>query len=499
MQDNIEKTESQPDSTRLPHPLVSLVPALVLVGLLLLSNLLFEGDTLGGSSQLSLLVSAGVCIGLSMAVYKTRWQVFESALKTTFSDTSVSLVVLLLIGMMAAAWMVSGVVPTLIYYGIQILSPRFFLVASCVICAVVSLLTGSSWSTIATIGVALLGVGKAIGVPVSWSAGAIISGAYFGDKISPLSDTTILASSCTGTDLFSHIHYMLFTTVPSFVLTLTVFLCVGLALAGSGQVDVTAYLDGLQHTYHISLWTLLVPVITTWLIVKRLNALITLFLSALIAGVFALVFQPHILTAIACGGEVAGVGSAGELVRGLMTTFFASTSVQTGFDGLDSLVRTGGMSGMLNTVWLIMCAFCFGSAMVASGMLRGLLVSLVRIIKGTFGLVASTVVTGVVMNLTTGDQYMSIILTTNFFRDIYKEKGFESRLLSRTTEDAVTVTSVLIPWNSCGMTQATVLGVSTLTYLPTCIFNLASPLMSMLVAAIGWRITRESTVVERPK
>ena len=499
MQNNIEKTESRPGSTGLPHPLVSLVPALVLVGLLLLSNQLFDGDTLNGSSQLSLLVSGGVCVALSMTLYKTRWQVFENAMKATFADTSVSLVVLLMIGMMAAAWMVSGVVPTLIYYGIQILSPRFFLVASCVICAVVSLLTGSSWSTIATIGVALLGVGKAIGIPVGWSAGAIISGAYFGDKISPLSDTTILASSCTGTDLFSHIRYMLFTTLPSFALTLAVFLCAGLALAGSGNVDVAMYLDGLQRTYHITLWTLLVPAITTWLIAKRLNALITLFLSSLIAGVFALLFQPHILTAIACGGVVAGVGSLGELVRGLMTTFFASTSVQTGFESLDNLLRTGGMSGMLNTVWLIMCAFCFGSAMVASGMLRGLLVSLVKIIKSTFGLVASTVATGLVMNLTTGDQYMSIILTTNFFRDIYKEKGFDSRLLSRTTEDAVTVTSVLIPWNSCGMTQATVLGVSTFAYLPYCVFNLVSPLMSMLVAAIGWKIIRVPAAAERPR
>ncbi len=499
MQNNTEKPQSNPGLTGLPHPLVSLIPALALVGLLLLSNLLFEGDTLSGSSQFSLLFSAGVCITISMLVYKIRWQVFEDALKKTFADTSVSLIVLLMIGMMAGAWMVSGVVPTLIYYGIQILSPRFFLVSSCVICAAVSLLTGSSWSTIATIGVALLGVGKAIGVPVGWSAGAIISGAYFGDKISPMSDTTILASSCTGTDLFQHIRYMLFTTLPSFLLTIMVFLCVGLALASNGNVDVAFYLDGLQDTFHISLWTLLVPVITLWLIAKKLNALITLFLSALTAGVFALIFQPHILTAITHEGVVAGVGSTAELVKGLMTTFFASTSVQTGFDSLDSLVKTGGMVGMLSTVWLIVCALCFGSAMVASGMLRGMLVSLVSIIKSTFGLVTSTVVTGFVMNLTTGDQYMSIILTTNFFRDIYGEKGYESRLLSRTTEDAVTVTSVLIPWNSCGMTQATVLGVATLTYLPYCIFNLASPLMSMLVAATGWRITRVQSVGEPPR
>ena len=471
---------------RIPSPLLSLVPILVLVTLLFVTIHTFGSDALSGGSQVVLLTATAVCCLIAMGYSKVRWKAIELAMVNNISGVATALIILLIIGALSGSWMISGVVPTLIYYGMQIIHPSFFLASTCIICAIVSVMTGSSWTTIATIGIALLGIGQAQGFEDGWIAGAIISGAYFGDKISPLSDTTVLASSVTDTPLFKHIKYMMITTVPSMIITLTIFTIAGFAHEATATDQIAMYSASLRETFHISLWLLIVPVITGILIAKRIPSIITLCISATLAGIFALFFQPHLLQ------EISGlpVQDMQSQFKGLIMTFYGSTQVQTGNPDLNDLVSTRGMSGMMNTIWLIICAMCFGGAMTASGMLGSITSVFIRFMKRTVGLVASTVASGLFLNICTADQYISIILTGNMFKDIYQKKGYESRLLSRTTEDAVTVTSVLIPWNTCGMTQATILGVATFTYLPYCFFNLISPLMSITVAAIGFKIKR---------
>lgn len=469
---------------KMPSPLLSLVPILVLVALLFVTIRTFGSDALSGGSQVVLLTTTAVASLLAMIFCKVKWKDIEKAICDNILGIATALIILLLIGALSGSWMISGVVPTLIYYGMQIIHPSFFLASCCVICAVVSVMTGSSWTTIATIGIALMGIGEAQGFATGWVAGAIISGAYFGDKISPLSDTTVLASSVTHTPLFSHIRYMMLTTVPSMVITLIIFTVAGFAHTSETSAQIAEFATSLKDTFHISLWLLVVPAVTGLLIAKKVPSLITLFISAALAGVFAIFFQPHLLY------EIAGVTPQGDssLFKGLFMTLYGSTGIETGNEALNSLVATRGMAGMMNTIWLIICAMCFGGAMTASGMLESLTSVFLRFMKRRVGMVASTVFSGLFLNIVTADQYISIILTGNMFKDIYKDKGYESRLLSRTTEDSVTVTSVLVPWNTCGMTQATILGVSTLTYLPYCFFNLISPLMSITMAVIGFKI-----------
>ena len=414
------------------------------------------------------------------------WQYFIDSLKKTIGTTSEAIMILLVIGMIGGSWMAGGVVPTLICYGLEVLSPKFFLFCSCIICAIVSVLTGSSWSTIATIGVALMGIGTMLGISQAWTAGAIISGAYFGDKISPLSDTTVLASSVSGTELFTHIKYMLGTTVPSFLISLAIFLVAGLLMGVASVTTVEAGIEGLHSAYNITPWTLIVPLLTGLLIAKRVPSLATLFISAMAGVASALILQPHVVAEIAGDSTIAGY------IKGSSIIIFGSTGIETGNEMLNDLVSTGGMAGMMDTVWLILCALCFGATMVAGRMLESITGALVKHIKRTGSLVTSTVASGLLMNLTTSDQYLSVILTASTFKDIYRKMGYESRLLSRTTEDSVTVTSVLIPWNTCGMTQSTVLGVATIAYLPYCFFNLISPLMSIIMAFIGFKIYKKS-------
>ena len=476
----------------IPHPLVAIIPVVVLIGLLATAITLFGSDSLSGGSQIALLMGMAVCISLSMAVYRVRWQTFEQQIKATLGEVSITLLILLCVGMLAGSWMISGIVPTLIYYGVQFMSPQFFLVSSCIICAIVSLLSGSSWTTIATIGVALLGIGHALGISEAWTAGAIISGAYFGDKMSPLSDTTILASSATSTDLFVHIRYMMYTTVPTFLITITIFFITGLGKTTGVELHVSEYTEGLARTFNISLWTLLVPLLTGVLIARRVPSVIVLFASSVMAGIVALILQPHILSEIATGTSpiVNANLSVVSSIKGLAITYFGATAVDTGNASLNELISTSGMAGMLNTIWLILCAMCFGAAMVASRMIESITCVIIRFVRNRISLVSSTVGTGIFLNITTGDQFISIVLNADIYKEVYKQEGYETRLLSRTTEDAATVTSVLIPWNTCGMTQSTVLGVPTLSYLPYCFFNLFSPLMSIVIAAIGWKIKK---------
>ena len=340
-------------------------------------------------------------------------------------------------------------------------------------------MTGSSWTTIATIGIALMGIGKAQGFDEGIIAGAIISGAYFGDKISPLSETTILASSVTETPLFTHIRYMMITTIPSIVITLILFCILGFTSADYNPEQMATFSAGLAARFNITPWLLIVPIITGILIARKVPSIITLTISTLLAAIAALIFQPEILSELADNGNA---------MKGLMTACYGSTNLATSSESLTELVATRGMAGMINTVWLILCAMCFGGAMTAGGMLGSITSVFVRFVRNRLTLVSSTVFSGLFLNVATADQYISIILTGSMFGNVYKKEGYESRLLSRSTEDAVTVTSVLIPWNSCGMTQATVLNVPTLVYLPYCFFNIISPIMSILVATIGYKI-----------
>ncbi len=460
--------------------LVAMVPFVVLVALQVLVIRVFGSDALDGASQTVLLFSAGIAVAIAMLFYKVPWSRIDGAILDNIKTIGGAIVILFLIGAVSGSWMLSGVVPTMIYYGMKVVHPSVFLFITCVVCALVSLVTGSSWTTIATIGIALMGIGTAHGYSVGWTAGAIISGAYFGDKISPLSDTTVLASSVGEVPLFTHIRYMMITTVPSFAIALTVFLVASLCHTTDAGVQQAVFEEGLQTVFAISPWLLLVPLFTAVLIVLRLPAIMVLFLSALVAGVVMMFAQPDIVTQV---GEGSGF-------RALMLTYYSGTSLATGNEVLDGLVQTRGMRGMLSTVFLIFCAAAFGGALTGAGMIKSITSALAKGISGRRSIVASTVGTGLFSNMVTGDQYLSIVLTGNIFKKLYKEKGFEGRLLSRSTEDSATVTSVLVPWNTCGMTQSVVLKVATVEYLPYCFFNLISPLMSITVAMLGYKIFR---------
>ena len=471
---------------------MSLIPLAVLVAFLALTINLFGGDAIAGGSQLSLLTASAVCTAMAIGVYRCRWQQLEDAIVQNMRSATPALIILLLIGAIAGTWMASGIIPTLIYYGLKILHPSIFLPASCIICAVISLLTGSSWTTIATIGVALMGIGRALGFEDGWIAGAIISGAYFGDKISLMSDTTVLASSTAEVPLFKHIQYMMITTTPSLIIALIVFTFIGLSASPDAATDANEISQALNASFNISPWLLIVPVLTAILISRRLPAIITLFASAAMAAVAMVIAQPDILLSIAQSDSASFMTSLKAVIIAATT----STSVETGNVLLNDLVATNGMGGMMNTVWLIICAMCFGGVMYGSGMLSAISQIFVRIARRTVSVVGSTVCSGIFFNLTTGDQYISIILTGNLFRQLYDDSNLERRLMSRSIEDSATITSVLIPWNSCGMAQSTVLGVATLTYLPYCIFNLASPLMSIIVAALGYKIYKRKENAE---
>ena len=522
---------------KIPSPLVSLLPVFVLILLLFVTIRTFGSDALSGGSQVCLLVATAVCVLTGMAGFHRPWKDFELAITNNIAGVSTALIILLIIGALSGAWMVSGVVPTLIYYGIQVIHPHFFLVSTCIICAVVSVMTGSSWTTIATIGIALMGIGKAQGFSEGWIAGAIISGAYFGDKVSPLSDTTILASSVTDTPLFTHIRYLMITTVPSLVITLIIFTIAGLSheATDTGHIaeytrilsdkfhiswwlmivpvvtailiarkvpsiitlfvstalatgHIAEYTRILSDKFHISWWLMIVPVVTAILIARKVPSIITLFVSTALATVFALIFQPGLLC------EIAGQGAEGiaALFKGGMGMLYGGTQLETGNAEINELISTRGMAGMMNTIWLIICAMCFGGAMTAGGMLGSITSVFVRFTKKRVGMVSSTVASGLFLNLATADQYISIILTGNMFKDIYSANGYESKLLSRTTEDSVTVTSPLIPWNTCGMTQATILSVPTIVYLPYAFFNIISPLMSITIAILGYKIKKKA-------
>ena len=462
---------------------IAILPILFLITLLSLNVYYYGDDALSGANQMTLLLSGAFCSFLAI-IRGTPWHNIIEGIRNSISDTLPALLILLLIGALAGTWLISGIVPAMIYYGLQIVNPTYFLIAACIVSAIISLVTGSSWSTIATIGVALLGIGKAIGMSEAMIAGAIISGAYFGDKMSPLSDTTNLAPAMAGVDLFTHIRYMSYTTIPSICITLIIFLFLGLNFdTQTSADDISTIQNAINSKFNISIWLFTVPAIVIGLIIKKIPAIPALFIGTILGGIAAIIFQTEIITEL--GGSYNYFQNSFTV---LMDAMARDVNIVTENGMINELLSTGGMNGMLNTVWLILCAMCFGGSMEASGFLNKLSTSFMKMATNTASLVATTSGTCVFFNLTASDQYLSIIVPGKMFTETYKKNGLAPENLSRTLEDSGTVTSVLIPWNTCGATQASVLGVSTLTYLPFCFFNIISPFMTMMYAIIGIKI-----------
>lgn len=478
-----------------PLPLWAAILPVAALLVAVITALVVKGSDFVADYSYALLLGASV-IGLVTGCVGARCSRSDllKGFRTSARQTMPAIPILLLIGTVAATWMLSGVVPMLIEMGLRYIYPPVFLLTACCFCAFISILTGSSWTTIATIGVAFMGIGTLLGFSPGWVAGAIISGAYFGDKVSPLSDTTVLAATSSEVNLFTHIRYMLITTIPSLVIALIVFGVAGMMLPSADAPARSAMTTALEATFHLNPWIMVIPVITVTLIALRVNTLLTLAASTLLglAGIF--IFQPQVVQAI--GGD--GLSGAFHTARQVLLT---DTALSTGDAALDTLVATGGMKGMLSTVLLVISAMCFGAVMMGTGLLARITQAFTSLIRNRVGAVSATAASGLLLNSATADQYLSIIVGANMYRSLYRSLHLEGRLLSRTLEDSVSVTSVLIPWNSCGVTQSSVLGVSTLTYLPYCVFNYLSPLMSVLIAVTGFRIielARNETSEEKP-
>ena len=451
---------------RLPKLRVALVPVAWLLCFILCSILIYGPDAALGAGKWAMLSASVVALVLSRGVCHQPWRYVGMGLGRSWRQLYPAICVLFFIAMVSASWMLSGIVPTFIHYGLLLLQPNLFLVTAALVCAVVSVFTGSSWTTIATIGVALLGVGTVFGYEPGWIAGAIISGAYFGDKVSPLSDTTVLASASCGVPLLRHVRFLMYTSVPALLVALAVFLLRGL-LGSSLEAEASAdILQSLNATFHITPLLLLIPLLTFVLILLRVGTNLTLAASTLMGCIAMGVAQPQLID----GG--------GDIIRVLLV----GASPETGNAMLDSLTETGGIRGIRETIFLVCSSVVFGGTLMGTGMLQTITNAITRHLRGVRRTVGATVGTGLFLNAFTADQYLSIIIGCNIYKGIYRRQHFDPRLLSRTVEDSTSVTSVLIPWNSCGMTQSTVLGVATLTYLPFCVFNWMSPLMSLLWA-----------------
>ncbi len=465
--------------------LIALFPILILIVLLTLNVLLFD-DTLSGANQIALMLAAAIA---GVVAYRLGfgWEKISKKIVSTIGSAMPSILILLLIGSLAGTWLISGVVPAMIYYGLDIISPRLFLFTAVVVSAIVSVATGSSWSTIATIGVALLGIGKAIGIDEAIVAGAIVSGAYFGDKMSPLSDTTNLAPAMAGTDLFTHIKYMTFTTVPTLLITLTLFLVIGFNYDfTSATVDVQNVKSAIGGTFSTNPLLFLVPAILLTVIILKVPPLPSLLIGTLLGGLFAVIFQPHIIRQIA--GDVHNYSTASYI--SVMQAMFGDISLTTTDANVNDLLSTSGMRGMLDTVWLILSAMVFGGIMESAGLLKRITQPIIKYAKSTGSLVASTAATCLFFNTTASDQYIALVVPGRMFRKTYEDKGLKPELLSRTLEDSGTVTSVLIPWNTCGATQSKVLGVDTWSYAPYAFFNIISPFMTIMFAYLNIKIRR---------
>ena len=462
---------------------IALLPILILVVLLSYNVLVYGDDALGGSNQFILLLGAAIA-GIVGFYYKVSYKFMIDKVAENLQSVTGALLILLFVGALAGTWLISGIIPAMIYYGLQILHPSIFLPACIIICAIISLATGSSWTTSATVGIALIGIGKVLGIPVGMVAGAVISGAYFGDKLSPLSDTTNLAPAMAGGELFSHIRYMTYTTVPSIVITIIVFTILSLTQNTTGAADTESLMLAIEEKFTITPLLFIVPGVVILLIVKKSPPLIALLIGSLLGGVFALLFQSKILLEI----TEASVLSFEVGYRAIMDSMTVSTEITTSNALLNDLFTSGGMEGMLGTIWLIICAMVFGGIMDAIGALERISSALLNWAQTTFQLFASTVASCLAINLTASDQYLSIVIPGKMFSKAYKDRKLAPENLSRTLEDSGTVTSVLIPWNTCGAYQSGVLGVGIGEYFIYAIFNWLSPFMTLLFAAFNIKI-----------
>ena len=464
---------------------VALFPLIILISLIAYNLYFYRSESLEGANQYALLFS-GFCAIIIALIYKKKWSGIQESIITNIKDSSLILFILLLVGALSGTWLISGIIPAMMYYGLKILHPDIFLVACCLISAMVALASGSSWSTIATVGIALIGIGQALGFSNGIISGAIISGAYFGDKMSPMSDTTNVAAAVTKTDLFLHIRYMMYTTVPSFLITIIIFSFIGSSTNEINIQNINQLLIVLEKTFNINFWLFLTPIILIILIIYKIPPLKSLMIASLLGCVFAIIFQSDILTTLS-GEESFGFKT---IYLSIIQAITSETYIETENDMINNILSSGGMYGMLNTIWLIISAMFFSGAMQGAGLLKRITDPIIKNTKNTIKLISSTAGTCFFFNLTTSDQYLSIVVPGRMFSDAYKEKGLASENLSRTLEDTGTVTSVLIPWNTCGATQSAILGVSTLTYMPFCFFNIISPIMTIAFAICNIKIKK---------
>ncbi|TDN81562.1 transporter (NhaC family) [Salegentibacter sp. 24] len=461
----------------------ALIPVFALIAMLAFNVYVFGGDALSGSNQFVLLLGGAVAAVVGY-FNDVEYDKMIDEVAGNIQSTSGAILILLMVGALAGTWLISGIIPTMIYYGLQILNPTIFLAACVIICSVISVATGSSWTTSATVGIALIGIAEALGISVGMTAGAILSGAYFGDKLSPLSDTTNLAPAMAGTDLFTHIKYMTLTTVPTIIITLIIFIFIGLNLEPSGDTDTSAILASIEDTFSITPWLFIVPAVVIALIIKKTSPLIALLLGTLLGAAAALIFQPEIVAQIAGTSDLNFISG----YRGVMQAITVDTAVETNNENLNDLFSSGGMAGMLGTIWLIICAMVFGGIMEAIGALATISKALLNLFHTTFGLFASTVFSCLALNATASDQYLAIVVPGKMFAKAYHNKGLAPENLSRTLEDSGTVTSVLVPWNTCGAYHSGVLGVPTVSYIGYAFFNYLSPFMTLLFAAFSIKI-----------
>lgn len=478
-------TAEKSKNTTVKLPIIqALIPVIVLVALLFINVIYAFGDeALSGSNQFLLLV--GGAVAAVVGIYNgVSFEKMIDEVAENLKSTTGAILILLMVGALAGTWLLSGIIPTMIYYGLSLLKPSIFLISTVVICAIISIATGSSWTTSATVGIAMIGIANALGIDAGMAAGAVISGAYFGDKLSPMSDTTNLAPAMAGTDLFTHIKYMTYTTVPSFVVTLLFFGVLGFSLDPQGVSETTQMLAAIDTAFMVSPWLFVVPALVIFMIVKKVTPLIALFTGTLLAAVAALWTQPELVALI-------GGGKSLDLIagyKGIMNAITVSIEIPTTYAPLNDLFTSGGMAGMLGTIWLIICAMVFGGVMEAIGALSSISEALLKLFHTTFGLFASTVASCLALNIAASDQYLAIVVPGKMYAKAYKDKGLAPENLSRTLEDSGTVTSALIPWNTCGAYQSSVLGVDTLSYAGYAIFNWISPFMTLLFAAFRIKI-----------
>ena len=461
----------------------ALVPVVFLIALLSFNVSVFGDSAIAGSNQMALLLAAGLAVIIGV-FRKISFSDMIKKVSENIESTSNAILILLFVGALSGTWLISGIIPAMIYYGLDLLSPAVFLPACVVICSIISIATGSSWTTSATVGIALIAIGDSLGFSLGMVAGAVISGAYFGDKLSPLSDTTNLAPAMAGSDLFTHIRYMLYTTVPSIIITLILFTIIGLRVSSGGDIDTSYLQNDIVKVFDINLWLFIVPALVIFLIVKKTEPLVALFIGTMLAAVFALIFQPNVVVFAAGETELNFISG----YKGIMNALSVPIGIDTPNEKLADLFQSKGMSGMLNTIWLIICAMAFGGIMEAIGALNAISLALRKAAKGIFGLFASTVASCITLNLTASDQYLAIVVPGKMFKNAFKEKGLAPENLSRTLEDSGTVTSVLVPWNTCGAYQSNVLGVDPAAYIPYAFFNLISPIMTLIFAAFSIKI-----------